>query len=185
MEHPMSEFPFAFFEQLQVQTERFILRPMTPADAENLYRLNADPEVIRYTGDSSFASVDEAQDFLKRNRPFATHRMGRWGIFTRKDKVFHGWCGLKWLEDRGVVDLGYRLFRSSWGQGIATETSRASLAYGFDVLHLEKIMAYVDLENSASLRVLQKLGFQELQTVDYGGMPVMEYQILAENWRKT
>ncbi len=86
--------------------------------------------------------------------------------------------GLKVLEDwQGEVDLGYRFLPEYWGQGLATEASRAALQYGFEVIGLKRVIGLVMPENVASIRVLEKVGMQYEKSVRYDGDPVELYAI--------
>jgi ribosomal-protein-alanine N-acetyltransferase len=142
-----------------LHTARLILKPATIEDAENLCQLNSDPEVMRYTGDQNFHSNLEAQKIINENLipQFKQYKMGRFMIFL-KDGTFIGWCGLKYFPETDEVDLGYRLKRSCWGQGFATEASKACLEYGFNHLNLKRIIAKAMPENIGSIKVMQKLG---------------------------
>src|SRR5205823_10738173 len=71
-----------------------------------------------------------------------------------------GFAGLKYLDDVNEVDLGYRFFKEHWGKGLATEASKPVVAYGFEVLRLHRIVGIADIENKASIRVLEKVGFR-------------------------
>jgi HAD superfamily hydrolase (TIGR01509 family) len=143
------------------ESARFWLREIVPADAEEFFALNSDPEVVRYTGDGPFASLEAARGFLLGYADYARFKMGRWAVIDKASGENLGWCGLKTLET-GEVDLGYRLHRRHWGQGVATETSRAALDYGFRVLGLREIIAQVVPANVASARVLEKLGLRRV-----------------------
>lgn len=140
-------------------TERLLLREMVTDDAEQAYLLNSDPEVVRHTGDGPFASVAAARAFLLAYPDYRTHGFGRWAVVRAADGAWLGWCGLKRLPNNDV-DLGYRLLRAYWGQGYATEAGRACLELGFARFGLETIIGRVALENSASIRVLEKLGMR-------------------------
>ena len=83
---------------------------------------------------------------------------GRWGVVNRQDEDFIGWCGLNNID--GEIDLGYRFFRSAWGQGFATEAARACIEYGFGTLRLSRIIARALPENIASWKVLEKVGMR-------------------------
>lgn len=138
-------------------TERLQLREMTPDDAENAYLLNKDPEVLQHTGDEPFASVEAARAFLSAYSDYRRNGYGRWAVELREDGAFLGWCGLK-LHANGDVDLGYRLSRPHWGKGYATEAGRVCLTIGFERFGLEAIIGRTAQANSASIRVLEKLG---------------------------
>lgn len=141
-----------------LQTERLTIRPMRDEDAFHLFELNSNPEVVKYTGDVVTLNLADAQRILTQlvYPQFQQYQMGRFTVLL-KDNTYLGWCGLKFFPEKGEVDLGYRLLQRFWGQGYATEASRACLDYGFRELHLKKIMARAMPENLASIKVLQKL----------------------------
>lgn len=157
-----------------IETPRLLLREFTPDDAEQMYQLNLDPEVIRYTGDGPFASAAGARDFLSRYDVYQRYGMGRLAVLRREDEQWLGWCGLKYHPDQEVVDLGFRFFRRFWGQGYATESGRACLEYGFKQLELDEIIAHVVKVNFGSVRVLEKLGFSNWQPFDFEGLPGLQ-----------
>ncbi|RMG56500.1 MAG: N-acetyltransferase [Bacteroidetes bacterium] len=144
-------------------TPRLGLRPWTLADAPALYRLNADPEVLRYTGDTPFASEAAAAAFIEAYDHYDRHGFGRWAVVRRSDGAFLGWCGLKRHVD-GMVDLGFRLMRAYWGKGYATEAAAASLSYALGPLRLEEVIGRAMPENRASVRILTKLGMTYWKT---------------------
>lgn len=141
------------------ETERLILRPQTYDDAQSLIEMNSDPEVIRYTGDSALANTADAHSLLEQKvfPQWQKHKMGRFTV-TLKDGTYVGWCGLKFHPETNEVDLGYRFLKKYWGKGYATESSRASLEYGFKILKLERIIAKAMPDNKESIKVMQKLG---------------------------
>ena len=139
------------------ETERLILREFELTDAPLLYLLNADPEVIRFTGDSAFSSVDEATTFLRNYNEYKKYGFGRWAVVLKATNRFIGWCGLK-LNEEQLVDIGFRFFRRDWGKGFATESAHAALTYGFNHLGIQQIIARSSTDNLASIRVIEKLG---------------------------
>jgi RimJ/RimL family protein N-acetyltransferase len=140
-----------------IRTERLNLRTFCVEDAALLYKLNADKEVMKYTGDKAFESVEAAEKFIQSYTDYERNNMGRWQIFTKEEKEYLGWCGLK-KHSCGMIDLGYRLLRTSWGKGYATEAAQACLAYGFRELDIKTIVGRVAKDNIPSIRVLEKVG---------------------------
>ena len=140
------------------ESERLGYRELIPDDAGHLYRLNVDPEVIRYTGDPSFSSEEEARAFVLGYDRYQKHGYGRWGVINKQDREFLGWAGLKLVD--GEVDLSYRFFREVWSQGFATEAARACIQFGFTRLGMSRIVARALPENVASWKVLEKVGMQ-------------------------
>ncbi len=159
------------------ETNRFYLRESTKDDAELGYLLNLDPAVIKFTGDPPFASIDAARSFLASYDAFAKYGMGRWYIFYKKTHEFVGWCGLKYHPDTQEVDLGYRLLKKYWDQGIATETSLACIRYGFEVLGVKEIISRADKENVASIRVMEKIGMKFDRKIDFDNKIGVQYVI--------
>lgn len=150
-------------------TSRILLRETTPNDAKAVFDLNNDPEVIKYTGDPPFSSIGAARLFLKSYDHFEKYQRGRWAVCDKMTNEFLGWCGLKYHEDNGENDLGYRLYKKEWNKGYTTEASHLALQYGFRRLGLDSIIARADKANGASLKVMQKLGLSyEMDFIENG-----------------
>lgn len=141
-----------------LETERTVLRPFIIEDSIALFNLNQDPEVLKYTGDVPFQSVEEANHFIKQYIKTQAPGLGRWAVIHKTSDQFLGWCGIKYNPDLNEYDLGFRFFKMYWGQGFATEVSRASLNYGFQQLKLDIILGRAMKQNVNSIHVLQKIG---------------------------
>jgi ribosomal-protein-alanine N-acetyltransferase len=167
------------------ESPRLRFRETNTEDAKEMYELNSDPEVMRYTGDVHWKSVEEARHFLRHYSDFERNRMGRWAAIRKEDGAMIGWCGLK-LHPNGEVDLGYRLFQKYWNQGYATEAGLSNLKYGFEVLGLHSIIGQVMPENAASVRVLEKVGMHFLRhdTDEETGEKIFVYSISHEDFRR-
>lgn len=146
---------------LRIETERLILRPFTLDDIEPSYQMNLDAEVSKYTGDGGVVSREEMHRRITHDvmGDYQKHGFGRLAVELKSIGQFIGFCGLKYLDDYQEVDLGYRLVRSCWGKGMATEAARACVELGFGPLQLNRMMSMVLPENVGSVKVLEKLGF--------------------------
>lgn len=166
------------------ETERLLLREFDISDAEKMYQLNSDPDVIRYTGDGPFESVEATAEFLKNYSDYKRNGFGRWVCIEKSSNEFIGWCGLKKHKD-DEVDIGYRFLKKDWGKGFATESAKASLAYGFNNLNLPEIIGRSDAANIASIKVLEKLNMQfwKKDTID-GIKDALIYKIDAKHFFK-
>ncbi|HEY0979064.1 MAG TPA: GNAT family N-acetyltransferase [Flavobacteriales bacterium] len=165
-----------------ITTERLRLREMTPDDAEHAFALNNDPEVLRYTGDDPFESVEAARAFLIAYPAYKKDGFGRWAVELH-DGTWLGWCGLRRQAD-GAVDLGYRFLRAHWGKGYATESSLACLRLGFERFGLPEIIGRVVPDNAGSIRVLEKVGMHYWKTDATDHDPdALFYRIRREEWR--
>lgn len=164
-------------------TPRLILRNMTMYDAESAYLLNLDPEVIQYTGDNSFASIEEAQQFLINYGHYKKYGYGRWALILKETLEFLGWCGLKYLEEENKNDVGFRLMKKYWNKGYATEAAIKSLELGFYQFNMKSIVAHADIENKASLRVLEKIGLTAVNQYVEGNRKCLAYNIELDRFK--
>ena len=161
-----------------VETDRLLLREFVMDDAEVFFKMISDPDVTRYTGDGG-KTLDEAKDGLEERlfRDYQKHGFGRWATVDKSTGMVIGFAGLKYLDDLAEVDLGYRFFKEHWGQGFATEAAKAVLDHGIRVLRRRRIIGIADIENKASIRVLEKVGFQFERFTTYGGHDVGWYSV--------
>jgi RimJ/RimL family protein N-acetyltransferase len=164
-------------EAVIIETERLFLREITTNDAESAYLLNLDPEVIKYTGDKSFDSVKDARHFLANYGHYKKHGFGRWGVINKLDNEFLGWCGLKYSVDKDEHDIGFRFFKKYWDRGYATESAKACIDFGFNKLNMTSIVGRAMRENTASIRVLEKIGLTFYKSFDFDGQDGVIYKI--------
>ncbi len=144
-----------------LHTSRLHLRPFAEADREALFALHSDAHVLRYWDSPPWRERSRADGFLAGCRRLAEEGTGaRLAIDRVEDGAFVGWCSLtRWDPDLRSAVLTYCLTDSAWGQGYATEASRALLTWAFDTLDLNRVQTEADTRNAASARVLEKLGF--------------------------
>ena len=150
-----------------LQTARFYLRELTPADAEQAYLLNLDPEVVQYTGDVAFKSIDEAKKFLENYSHYKKYGFGRWAVIAKTNHEFLGWCGLKYTQDLNEFDIGFRFFKKHWNKGFATEAATACIEIGFEKFGMETIVGRVMQANKGSIKVHEKIGLRLVKTFDF------------------
>ena len=167
-----------------LETPRLILREMTKDDAVNAYQLNLDPDVIRYTGDQSFASIQEAVQFLENYEHYKTYGFGRWAVIEKTNAEFLGWCGLKFDPAVSEHDIGFRFFKRHWNKGFATESANACLRLGFEKHSIPVIVGRAMNENLASIHVLQKIGLSYWKPQDCGGKSGVVYRKFNPNLPK-
>jgi RimJ/RimL family protein N-acetyltransferase len=163
-------------------TDRLLLREFATTDAEHMFQLNQDPEVIRFTGDPPFADVAEARALIAAYDVYALHGFGRWSVFRKDDSEYLGWCGLGRHSYGEAVDLGFRFHRRHWGQGYATEAARAALQLGFTRYRLERIIGRAMRANAASQRVLAKVGMRLVLEFVHDGHDWVQYELSAAEY---
>lgn len=142
-------------------TPRLRLDPLTEAHIEQLVDLDADPEVLRFIFGRGLTRDEVEQEWLaKRLRPDADARgIGYWAGFTEAEFV-GWWCLGVDDEDPEAAELGYRLRRSAWGSGFATEGSRAMLDHAFGTVGLSRVWGETMAVNTGSRHVMEKLGMR-------------------------
>ena len=153
----------------ELRTDRLVLRRWRDSDLAPWAAMNADPEVREHLGapltrEQSDASVARFQaDFDRRG-------YGWWAVEVRATGEFIGFAGLDEVED-GLpftgVEIGWRLARSAWGRGYASEAARAVLAHGFEVMDLPEILAVTTATNVRSQAVMRRIGMTRVVDGDF------------------
>jgi ribosomal-protein-alanine N-acetyltransferase len=169
-----------------VTTERLTLRPFVPADRPAYAALRADPEVVRFLpgGEALVPFAEEiAESRIASFRDAWSRGYGVWAVEETATGVFVGQAGLASLERSSQVEVLYALARPFWGRGYAREAAAASLRFGFETVGLDRIVAFVVPENTASARVLTAVGLRATGDTDYNGFTVTGYEIEAGAWR--
>ena len=148
--------------EILLETERLYFRNFHPEDCEEMFLLNADWDVLKYTGDILFNTIAEARTFLEEYqiKTYQKYGFGRMTTLLKETNEVIGWCGLKYLAEEDEVDLGYRFHKRFWNKGYGTEASLACLWLAHEKLKLTEIVAYAMEENVGSCRVLEKSGFE-------------------------
>lgn len=157
------------------ETTRLLLKQFSPDEAEYFYLLNADPEVIKFTGDVAFGDVEEARAFLVNYNHYQRYGFRRWSVYLKESETYLGFCGLNYSPAANEVDVGFRLYRRFWNLGYATESAKAALKTGFEVYSLEKILGRAMEANLASQRVLLKLGMKLAKSFTADGATWLQY----------
>lgn len=112
-------------------------------------------------------------------------KIGFCGVIEKSSNSFVGWCGLWKLVESGETEVGYAINKKFWRQGFATEAAAGFLRYGFDDINLNKIVAVARPENTASRRVMEKLGMQYDGIGRFYDRDLAHYSIGKNEWRRT
>jgi len=164
-----------------LETERLLLRRLILADLDALFALYCDPEVRRYfpEGTLTYEETKEELEWFLNGHP-KHPELGLWATIYKPTGSFIGRCGLlPWtIEGQSEVEVAYLLDKAYWGQGLATEAARAIIDYGFEQLHLTRIICLMDPAHQASRNVAEKVGLMlevELPGIDGDGIPTLLY----------
>jgi [ribosomal protein S5]-alanine N-acetyltransferase len=144
----------------RIKTARLVLRPFTPADANDVQRLADDRDIASTTASIPLPYDDgvAAQWIATHHRRFEQETGLELAITHDPDGTLVGALGLRFELEHDRAELGYWIGKPYWGRGYATEAARALVQYGFDTLGLHRIYARHLTRNPASGRVLQKIG---------------------------
>ena len=144
----------------ELRTERLLLRRWRESDLEPWAAMNADPEVREHLGGVITREQSDAS-VAAFTAEFDERGYGWWAIEVRETGEFIGFAGLDDVEPTVPftgVEIGWRLARSSWGHGYATEAARATLTFGFETCDLPEILAITTAGNHRSQAVMRRLG---------------------------
>jgi len=155
-----------------LKTERLFLRHFHILDAGPIFRVFGDEEVMRF-GDG-MQTKEWVQAWLRTclERYYQMWGFGPYAVVEKYSRSVIGYCGLFYFPDvngQPEVEIGYRLARSTWGQGYATEATSAIRDFAFNTLSIERLIAMIDPSNVASIRVAEKIGMRYEKEVMFEG----------------
>lgn len=144
----------------ELETSRLVLRRLEFDDAPFLVALLNQPSFIANIGDRGVRSIEDAHRYL-REGPMAMyekHGFGLWHTSRKSDGLAIGMCGLLKRDILPDVDVGYAFLPEYWGVGYAFEAAHAVMLHGAGKFSLKRVIGVVSVGNTASIRVLEKLG---------------------------
>lgn len=166
--------------QTILTTPRLILKTWSVEDLRPAFEIFRDAEVMRYIGSGQPFTLEDTLHFLQWAEKYqAENGFCRWKVIENSSGEIIGSCGFARPEDLREVELGYVMRRASWGKGFATEAAEACMHHGFNNLRFREIIAMTDPENTASRRVLEKIGFRERGHEIYKGDGTLVYAAVA------
>ena len=143
-----------------LETDRLVLRRLVIEDAEFIFELVNDPAFIRFIGDKSVRSMDDARNYI-RNGPVASYEQYGFGLFAVDLKDGHipiGICGILKRDTLPDADIGFAFLPAYRNHGYAFESAAAVMNYAREVLGFKRILAITSPDNEASGKLLEKIG---------------------------
>ena len=161
-----------------LETQRLKLRWFTHDDLPVMYQLCTDPDVIRYA-DTPCKDMEEAKQRLEQG-PLSDYQefgYGRFAVELKETGEVIGFCGIKYLKEIDLPEVGYRYLKEYWGRGIGTEAARACVEFARQDLNINKLIALIIPENTASIRVAEKLGMTRGPQIHIFGVDADQYEM--------
>jgi ribosomal-protein-alanine N-acetyltransferase len=150
-----------------LETERLVLRPLSAGELDSLHCISNEPNVRLYLWDGEQVSEAAIEDLIARSDyMFSEEKIGVFGVRPRGSDDLLGFCGFVRLEGVEEPELWYELTQKVWGRGIATEAARVCVRYALVEAGMERVIAGADVPNTASLRVIEKLGMKYLGNIN-------------------
>ena len=167
-----------------LETARLILRRMDERDVDRIYRMRSDAEVMRFIREPQ--SFNESINWLKLvSSRWENEKIGFCALFEKSSEEFIGWCGIWTLKETSELEIGYAIAKEFWGKGFAAEAAFEFLRYAFEDLKYDKIVAVATPENTASRRVMEKLGMQYDCTGEFYGRELVHYSITKKKFTQS
>ena len=164
------------FQTYILETKRLLFRRLILDDVDALFALYSDKEIRQYfpNGTDGTLTYEETKEVIERylNGQPDHPELGLWATIHKATNQFIGRCGLlpQVIEGRAEVEVSYLLDKTHWRQGLGTEAAQAILHYGFEQLHLSRLICTVDPNNQASIKVTTNIGMTlEKEMVDETG----------------
>ena len=171
-----------------LETDRLPLRRLEADDLEDVFAYAYELEVAKYTSWPALETLEDSREFL--NRVLELYKNGEvapWGVVCEGKVV--GTCGfLDWNRHSSQAEIGYALSSKVWGRGLMTEAVRGIIRFGFRTMKLNRIQGRCEVENIASVRVMEKAGMKlegVLREHEYSEGKYLEiaiYPILRRDW---
>ncbi len=178
------QLPFRQSVAREIETPRLNLRQFTPKDAKELYRIYSHPDSFKYMSNEKPLPWEQTRGLIDSfTEHWRKYNFGVWAVVDKSNQKLIGHCGLKFLGNTTEIQIGYLLFKSYWGRGLATEAASAVLKYGFEMAQLNRIVAIAKPENIASRRVMEKIGMKYEKDAYYYDNDVVYYSLSRDAYQ--
>jgi RimJ/RimL family protein N-acetyltransferase len=153
-----------------IETKRIILRQFTPEDAADNYRIYTDPENMKFMGRQP-DSVEFEREHIRKHiaNYYEKYEFGLWAVVLKENNRLIGRCGFLYqqIEDARELEITYLIDKHFQGRGLATEAARETVRLGFEKYNFSRIVAVINPENLASIRIAEKIGMEYERDVNF------------------
>ena len=171
------------FEFPTIETERLLLRMFEDRDLDSAFRLFNDDDVQKYLSPENKRTRKRLKiTFEKLRLRWEERGFGIWCICEKSSRKMVGYCGFQYLDKTETIEIVFAYLKEHWKKGFATEAAHACLRFGFERLKIEKIYAVIHPENTASQRVLRKIGMSFDRASKHYRMNLTTYTIARNEY---
>jgi ribosomal-protein-alanine N-acetyltransferase len=166
-----------------IETERLILRQLTPEDVNDIYFQRTDKTMNQYIVRPA-ETLDDARNWITRiNNIIESNEGIFWGIALKGNaQLIGGFCYWNLAPEENRGEIGFSLHPAHWGKGLMQEAISATLPYGLDVMRLHTIEAHTHPENTRSIKLLERNGFRLIRSPQPGSEePYAVYRLQSNN----
>jgi len=144
-----------------------------------MFKLNSDPEVIKYA-DTPARDMEEARERLEQGplSDYEKYGYGRFAVELKETGKVIGFCGIKYLPEIDLPEVGFRYLKEYWGRGIGTEAAKTCVEFAREDLNIKKLIALIIPENIASIKVAEKLGMSRGPLIHIYDMDAYQYEMM-------
>ncbi len=156
---------------LKITTERLFLKELNEQHAPFILELVNEPSWIENIGDKKVRTIEDAKGYINKG-PAESYRVNGFGLYLvelKTKKIPVGLCGLIKREELNYPDIGYALKPEFWGVGLASEAGIGVLEHAKQKLGITKVLGITSMSNTASIRVLEKIGLKYERLIDMQG----------------
>jgi RimJ/RimL family protein N-acetyltransferase len=162
---------------VELQTDRLLLRMWREEDFEDYAKICADPDVMRFLGGKSLDRAEAWRHMAFMVGHWHLRGYGPWAVEVKATGEFIGRIGFLNPEDWPGFEIGWTLSRESWGKGYATEGAQGALNYAWEELGMTHVISLIHADNKSSIRVAERLGEKEEGKTRIFGREVLIYGI--------
>ena len=158
-----------------LETPRLTLRPWQDSDLDSLAEICSDPVVMKYVGSGEFWPVERCLAFIRKNtRLLEEYGYCQWGVEFNDNRQVIGFCGF--VPHEGDIEIGWRLASRCHGLGLGLEAAKAAIQFAQHA-GMTRVVARVQAENAASLRLAERLGMTKLTSLYRNGREIRQFEI--------
>lgn len=163
-------------EMMPSEIQRLTFRHWNEDDLDRLHAICSNSQVMQFVGEGQIWSRERVREFIQfTQETLERHGYCQWAVIHKAHQIPIGFCGFA-NSDAGP-EVGWRLASEYWGQGLATEAAQAALKYAFERLEFQRVIANVQAENIASIRVMEKLGMRPVKRYERANRKIVLYSV--------